>query len=174
MRELLIGAMAFPFRNVARYRDRCPAHLRTQPIKLVPRETDRASVDLGSKLHCLLPSSQVSKRRQRHTDLQISFYRFPGKLYVISNQNGSSAATRFSERPRTNDQRRTTDAALSNHQFAATLLFKRHRLIQCDDRAFGLLVRRGLGRDPLHPQSGSSHQRKQRTTVLGGKTNDFV
>src|SRR5271168_3281314 len=102
----------------------------------------------------------------------MSFYRFTGKLYVMSNQNGPTAAICLSERPKTNNQRRILP--LGNHQLAAALLFERHRLIQRDDRAFGLLIRRGLGRDPLHPQSGSSHQRKQRTTVLGGKTNDLV
>src|SRR6516225_7563728 len=50
---------------------------------------------------------------------------------------------------------------LGNHEFAATLLFQLHRLIQRGDGALDLIVRRLLGRNPLQPQARLCQQGEQ-------------
>ena len=49
---------------------------------------------------------------------------------------------------------------LGKHEFAATLGFEFHRLVQRDDRALNLIVGGIFGRDPLQPQSRRGHQRE--------------
>src|ERR1022692_4870456 len=60
----------------------------------------------------------------------------------------------------TKDERPTTGSTLGDDQLAATLLLKRHSLIQSHDGALGLLIGRRLRSDALHPQAGSSHESK--------------
>ncbi len=47
---------------------------------------------------------------------------------------------------------------LGNDQFAAALFLQGHGVVQGDNGAFRLLVRRGLGGDALQPEAGGGHQ----------------
>src|ERR1019366_7234823 len=63
---------------------------------------------------------------------------------------------------------------LGNHEFAAMLLFERHGRIESDDRAFHFAVVRRLRRDPLQPQSGSCHERKERAAMFGREADNLI
>src|SRR5580700_1296168 len=91
------------------------------------------------------------------------------RVSALSYSNSNFNDFRWNE-----EENKSWRAPLRNHQFAAMLFFQRHGSIQCDDRAFNLVVVRRLRRDPLQPQSGRRHQRKQRTPVLSRKTNNLV
>src|SRR5437016_13563231 len=50
---------------------------------------------------------------------------------------------------------------LANYQFAAMLLFENHRLFQCVNGTFSLLIGWGTRGHSLQPQSRRSHDREQ-------------
>src|SRR2546421_80502 len=63
---------------------------------------------------------------------------------------------------------------LGNDQFAAALFLQGHGVVQGDNGAFRLLVRRGLGGDALQPEAGGGHQGEERSTMFGCESNNFV